>query len=149
MERTTSISTQSSIQAMAGKQILPPDHVPLQDKDLPFFHNIVLEFAKSQWSNHQLELAAMLARMMADLEEEQRKLREEGTVMYSEKGTPVVSPRKTVVQMLAGSILSMRRSLALHACAQGETHNISKSIRNSKMIEADAESVTDDLIARP
>jgi hypothetical protein len=149
MERVTSISTQSAIQAMAGKQIDPPSHVPLDDDDMPFFRNIVLEFAKSQWSAHQLELAAMLARMMNDLDSEQRKLRKEGTVMFTEKGTPVVSPRKTVVQMLSGSILSMRRSLALHACAQGETHNLAKSIRNSKMIESDAEDVTDDLIARP
>lgn len=148
-ERITSLSAQSKIQAMATKEIRPPSHVPLEEKDEPFFYNVVAEFAKSEWTEHQLELAAMLARMMCDLEEEQRKLRQEGSVMYSEKGTPVVSPRKTVIQMHSGAILSMRRSLALHARAQTSTNNFGRNARNSKIIEVDAESINDDLIARP
>src|SRR3546814_4303788 len=84
-------------------------------------------FARSEWTDHQLEMAAMLARAMADLEREQYELRAEGSVMTSERGTPVVNPRKTVVQMHAGTILSMRRSLSLHARAQqGEARDAGK-----------------------
>jgi hypothetical protein len=61
----------------------------------------------------------MLARTMADLNREQMLLREEGAVMMTERGTPVVNPRKTVVQMHVSSILSFRRSLSLHARTQG------------------------------
>src|SRR3546814_9555026 len=72
-------------------------------------------------------MAAMLARAMADLEREQYELRAEGSVMTSERGTPVVNPRKTVVQMHVGTILSMRRSLSLHARAQqGEARDAGK-----------------------
>src|SRR3546814_18515837 len=72
-------------------------------------------------------MAAMLARAMADLEREQYELRAEGSVMTSERGTPVVNPRKTVVQMHAGTILSMRRRLSLHARAQqGEARDAGK-----------------------
>jgi hypothetical protein len=73
----------------------------------------------SEWTAHQLELAAMLARTMADLNREQQALRAEGSVVHTEKGTPVVNPRKAVVQMHASSILSFRRSLSLHARARG------------------------------
>src|SRR3546814_15587573 len=57
--------------------------------DWPFWHSVIAEFARSEWTDHQLEMAAMLARAMADLEREQYGLRAEGSVMTSERGTPV------------------------------------------------------------
>lgn len=133
----------------AARPIEPPSNVPLDAGDLPFFASVLAEFARSEWTAHQLELAAMLARTMADLEREQRLLRDEGSIMASEKGTPVVNPRKSVVQMHAGTILSMRRSLSLHARAQaGETRDIAKRRGGAKGIEADVDGA-DDLIARP
>jgi hypothetical protein len=56
-----------------------------------FFANVIAEFARSEWTAHQLEIAAMLARTMADLNREQMLLREEGAVMMTERGTPVVN----------------------------------------------------------
>jgi hypothetical protein len=91
----------------------------------------------------------MLARTMADLEREQRLLRDEGSVAYSDRGTPVANPRKMIVQMHAGSILSFRRSLSLDARAQGgDPRDIAKRRAHTKEIEADA-ALDDDLIARP
>jgi hypothetical protein len=55
---------------------------------------------------------------LADLNREQMALRVEGAVVKTDKGTPVVNPRKAVVQMHASSILSFRRSLFLHARAR-------------------------------
>src|SRR3546814_18217429 len=73
----------------------------------------------------------------------------EGSVMTSERGTPVVNPRKTVVQMHAGTILSMRRSLSLHARAQqGEARDAGKRRAAAKEME-DQSPFGDDLIARP
>ena len=135
--------------AMAGQDVSPPDSVPLSDDDMPFFDAVVAEFARSEWTDHSLQMAAMLARMMCDMEREQRVLRTEGSVAFSEKGTPVVNPRKTVVQMLSGSILSMRRSLAIHAHAQkGELRDIKKRNSLAKDIEQNS-SLNDELIARP
>jgi hypothetical protein len=57
----------------------------------------------------------MLTRTMADLNREQQALRKERSVAHTEKGTPVVNPRKAVVQMHASSILSFRRPLSLRA----------------------------------
>lgn len=137
------------VMAKAVTEIEPPDNVPLEDGDVPFFRSVIAEYARSEWSVHQLEIAAMLARTMADLTREQMLLREEGGVAYSEKGTPVANPRKSIVQMHASSILSFRRSLSLHARAQaGEARDVAKRRGAAKDIEGD-NPLEDDLLARP
>ncbi|MDE3796974.1 terminase small subunit [Sinorhizobium meliloti] len=137
------------VMAKATTEIEPPANVPLDEEDLPFFRNVIAEYARSEWSSHQLELAAMLARTMADLTREQKLLRDEGGVAYSEKGTPVANPRKSIVQMHASSILSFRRSLSLHARAQaGEARDVAKRRGAAKEIEGD-NPLEDDLLARP
>jgi hypothetical protein len=137
------------VMAKATAEIQPPGNVPLDAEDLPFFRNVISEYARSDWSAHQLELAAMLARTMADLTREQKLLRDEGGVAYSEKGTPVANPRKSIVQMHASSILSFRRSLSLHARAQaGEARDVAKRRGAAKEIEGD-NPLEDDLLARP
>ena len=145
----TSASEAVAVMQIAQKQIMPPSTVPLEECDLPFFANVLEEFARSEWTAHQLELAAMLARTMADLNMEQEQLRVEGSVAFTEKGTPVVNPRKTVIQMHASTILSYRRSLGLHARAQGgEARDIGKRRDSTKAIEAGID-FDDDLLARP
>lgn len=147
--RIDSASEAVRVMAKAAVEIRPPANVPLEDGDLPFFRNVVAEFARSEWTDHQLELAAMLARTMADLVREQGLLRDEGGVAFSEKGTPVANPRKAIVQMHASSILSFRRSLALHARAiQGEARDAAKRREAAKGIEGD-NPLEDDLLARP
>jgi hypothetical protein len=137
------------VMARAATPVLPPASVPLAPEDEPFFASVIAEFARSDWTAHQLELAAMLARTMSDLEREQRALREEGSVVHTEKGTPVVNPRKSVVQMHAGSILSFRRSLALHARAQGgDARDIAGRRDAARAIESD-NPLEDDLLAKP
>lgn len=133
------------------KEIVPPDHVPLEDEDMPFWNSVIAEFARSEWTDHQLELAAMLARTMRDLENEQTELRAEGSIMHSEKGTPVVNPRKTMIQMHAGTILSFRRSLQLNALAHGDSRTTADRRKVAKDIEANNPLNADDedLIARP
>src|SRR3546814_1636441 len=117
-----------------------------------FKQKTAYEMRISDWSSDVCSsdlMAAMLARAMADLEREQYELRAEGSVMTSERGTPVVNPRKTVVQMHAGTILSMRRSLSLHARAQqGEARDAGKRRAAAKEME-DQSPFGDDLIARP
>lgn len=137
------------VMGKAAAEIVPPENVPLEKGDMAFFHNVIAEYARSEWTAHQLEIAAMLARTMADLTREQALLREEGGVAYSEKGTPVANPRKSIVQMHASSILSFRRSLSLHARAQaGETRDVGKRRNAAKAIESD-NPLDDDLLASP
>jgi hypothetical protein len=147
--RIDSASEAVRVMSAAARKIDPPSNVPLDESDLPFFASVIAEFARSEWTAHQLELAAMLARTMSDLNREQMALRGEGAVCMSERGTPVVNPRKAVVQMHAASILSFRRSLSLHARAQGgEARDVAKRRSGAKAIEAH-NALDDDLLARP
>lgn len=147
--RIDSATEQVRVMAAAAIEIVPPSNVPLESGDLPFFASVIAEFARSEWSAHQLELAAMLARTMADLCREQKALRDEGSVVTTDKGTPVVNPRKAVVQMHASTILSFRRSLALHARAQGgDARDIAKRRAGAKSVEEN-NPLDDELLARP
>lgn len=152
--RIDSASESQKVAAAAlkkAKPLMPPKHVPLDECDMPFWHSVIAEFMRDEWTNHQLEMAANLARMLADLTREQQELRNEGVIAYSEKGTPVINPRKTAVQMYAGTILAMRRSLSLHARAQsGEPRDVGKR-RDKGRALADAvqDAADENLIARP
>ena len=139
-----------SIVSDLGKTLVCPAHIKLEDVDQPFFTSIIAEFTYSGWSTHQLEMAGMLARLMADMDREQMTLRQEGYVVKTAHGTSVVNPRKTVVQMLAGMILSFRRSLALHARASADHRDIARRRNKVRQIESDLEDALDnDLLARP
>lgn len=142
-------SSAAAVRIMQGvtRQIMPPSHVPLDECDWPFWESVVAEFARAEWSEHQLEIAAMLARTMANLESEQRLLRSEGFTTKSDRGTPVANPRSTICKGLTGDILALRRSLALHARAKsGDNRDAAKQRSMAKALEADLD---DDLLARP
>ena len=115
---------------------MPPKHVPLSPEDVPFFESVVAEFAKSELTNHQIELVALLARTMADYEREQIALRKGDTA------------RKQIVQMHMNSIIGLRRSLSLHGRARGESDVVAKRRAMTKAIEANTP-FGDDLISRP
>jgi hypothetical protein len=144
----TSAAEAVRIVQAAGLPIMPPGHMTMDECDWPFWRNVVAEFAKAEWTDHQLELAAMLARTMADLAREQVALRNEGYISVRENGTSVENPRARAVKSLTGDILSLRRSLALHARARsGDSRNDAKRREVAKEIERDLGE--DELLARP
>lgn len=147
----TNPSEQVRIIQGAFKDIKPPKHIKMLQRDMPFFNSVIAEFAKADWSDHQVEIACLLARAMSDLEDQQNRLRKEGGTTRSERGTPVVNPRKILVQMYAGTILSLRKSLALDARSGGQKVDIAKKRGLAKEIEGSAMSMDmdDDLISRP
>ena len=58
--------------AKSAVPITVPSNVPLSDTYIPFYNNMIDEFARSQWTEHALEIAAMMARTMHDLNAEQQ-----------------------------------------------------------------------------
>lgn len=128
----------AAVEVMKGalKEIAPPGHIRLQDADWPFWYSIIAEFARSEWSDHQLELAALLSRSMADLEREQYQLRIEGFISERPSGIRVANPRHQSVAALTGRIIALRRSLALHARAKGgDARDIGRRSAIAKAIE--------------
>ena len=133
------------VMAKAAREIVPPSNVPLDAEDMPFFASVIAEFARSEWSAHQLELAAMLARKMRMLRDQISELDREGFTMVSAGGSPCQNPRLGGVRMLDTSIMATRRSLQLHARAKGgESRDVGKRREIAKGFEGDLD---DDLLA--
>lgn len=147
----TSTDQAVRIFAGAGRELAPPAHMRLDDIDWPFWYSVIAEFAKAEWTQHNLELAAILARAMASLEAEQRVLRAEGFVLTLDSGAAAANPRSRVVQALMGQILALRRSLALHARGRsGDNRNDAGRRAAGRAMEVTVDDLTDDdLLARP
>jgi hypothetical protein len=141
------------IVAAATKVIHPPPTVPLELEDIPLFNAIINECPKAEWTTHKIEVAALLARAMADLTREQAMLRIEGGVVSGHHGVPTLNPRKQVVQMQTMAVVQLRRTLSLHAfAAEGKHEAIAKRRDGAKAIEAgvlQSARVDDGLIAHP
>jgi hypothetical protein len=116
--RSDSVAEIIRIAQTANLELAPPSTVPLRANDWPFWHSIVAEYARADWTPHQLELAALFARTMADLELVQRQLGEEGLTIERPNGQTVVNPRMAVFQMLSGQLFAYRRTLGLTARAK-------------------------------
>lgn len=146
-KRIDSVDAAVEVAQRSQQQINPPSNVPLGKEDLPFFSSVIDEFARSEWSPHQLELAALLAKKMRLLRDELATLEEEGFSLMTEKGSPCQNPRLGGVRMLDTSIMATRRTLQLHARAKGgETRDVAKRRGVAKEYE---NGPADDLLARP
>lgn len=142
--RADSINGTVAAARSAMTNTVPPGHIALSDDDWPFWRSVVAEFAGEEITPHVLEVAAFLARTMADLDREQKALRTEGAILKTEKGALLVNPRDRVVKTLCDSVLSLRRSLALHARARaGETRDIAKRRGINKGTEKATQSKSD------
>jgi hypothetical protein len=146
--RIDSITGAIEVAQRAGREIEPPAHVPLDEADAPFWQSVIAEFARSEWSAHQLELAAMLARDMADVARIQVRLREDGDTIVQPSGNVVANPLMANLRMKTTNIMAMRRSLALHARGKdGDNRDTGKRRDKAKGIEAGL-AVDDDFIPR-
>ena len=146
-ERTDSKENAAQIMAKSAVPITVPSNVTLSETDIPFYHNVIGEFARSQWTENALEIAAMMARTLHDLDAEQQELREEGYIAVRENGTTAENPRTRIVNKLTFDLLFLRRSLGVNARAQNAAHVASKKTDIAKAIEAD-NPLIDGLITR-
>lgn len=134
--------------AGANMEIAPPAHVPLTDNDWPYWHSVIDEFAKADWTRHQLELAAFLARTMTMVEAEQRALSTEGTMTTGPNGQPLPNPRTRVVKLLTGQVLAIRRSLGISVRAKSGSSGHAAKTRDANLaIERRVKDQGDDLLA--
>jgi hypothetical protein len=138
----------------AGKKINPPDDIEFSDADSVIFDEIITEFANVDWSRHAVRLACLLARTIADMQEDQKELRDEGSVIQNDRGNYMMNPRRTACQGYATQIIQLRRTLALHATAGSSKGDVGKRRGINKAHQADSPLPSDDeegdaLIATP
>lgn len=150
--RARADSRTSAVTAMqaAGRVIQPPADIFMDARERVIFDEIAAEFPKVELTEHQLRLAALLAKEMSACAEAQGILREEGSVLTNSRGNRVLNPRARIVQQHTAAILSMRRSLALHARAKEGGDN--RLIARHREIQKGNEQLLDDqedLLAKP
>lgn len=148
-QRIDSITASVNIMTKAASEVLPPEHVPLNEGDIPFWQNIIAEKAKSEWTSHDLELAALLARSLNQLEAEDRKLSVEGSVLETAGGNPMPNPRLRFIADTHSRAMKYRQTLGIHSRGKdGEKRDVDKRRNQAKGIEGD-NPLADDLLARP
>ena len=103
--------------ATAAEVIGVPAHMTLGEVAQIYFADIINERANADWSNHDVAIAAKLARMMEREDELDETLAAEGPTVETPQGATVKNPVATVLQSTQGSIASFRRQLCLHAQA--------------------------------
>ena len=137
-------SVSEAVRVAQSAPVSAPSNVPLASADMPFFASVIAEFARSEWTAHQLELAAMVARKMRRLRDELETLEREGFVLETERGGVCQNPRLGGVRMLDTSIMATRRTLSLHARARdGEARDVAKRRSAAKGIEDDVDGAGD------
>lgn len=140
MARRTRIDTAAGALEAAqavGRAILPPAHVPLTEADGPFWLSVIAARAAVEWTAQDLECAALLARTMRQLENEQRLLATEGAVLATDKGSLFANPRVAVVHGMHAQIKGWRQTLGIHSRGlQGEARDVQKRRAHAKVVEA-------------
>lgn len=135
-----------------GKMIDVPAHKHLTAKQRVIFVELCDEFAKSELSAHKITLLVSLAKIIDALEDEQERLRVEGSVLINSHGNPIANPRAKHCSTLTGSMLALRRSLGIHAreLAGGDSRRTGIRRSHNKANESLMDDMQDDdLIGRP
>lgn len=134
--RSDSISNLHRIMTGANVMVAPPVHIKLDAMDLPFWEDIISEFATADWTAHSRDMAAILSRLMADLEREQRTLSNEGMMVERRDDTLGLNPRSRVVDKLTSQVLAVRRSLGLTGRAKaGSTRDAARQREANRRTE--------------
>lgn len=128
MRRQRSDSITAAVSAAQSQSVIdPPAHVALRDGDLPFWRSIVSARATSSWNAADLEQAANLARCKADIERLQQEITVIGDIIENDRGTPIINPRHTLLEVLSRRSVALSRMLHVHAEAtQGESREQAK-----------------------
>ena len=134
-KRIDSIAAGVEIAAKAARPILVPSHVPLEPEDLPFWNSVISQLPRSEWDEHKLELAAMLAKSMSAQARAQERMVGEDDVVFTKNGM-VVNPRITAIARHSAAIMSFRRALALQAAATSDAGDLKARRAKAQEIEA-------------
>lgn len=142
MRRTRSDSVTAAIAAAQAPTVInPPAHVTLRDGDRPFWDSVVRARAGTTWNDSDLEHAANLARCKADIETMQMEIAEQGNIIENDRGTPIINPRHSLLEVLTRRSVALSRMLHVHAEAtQGESRQQSKRAKPEQDAQSAARS---------
>ena len=146
-KRNRADSAASAVKAMlnaAKDTIQVPAHVKLRDGDEVFWEGVVRARARDEWTETDLVVAGQLARCLHDIEKEQVKLDEEGTVVKNDKGTLVANPRVSVLEQFARREMALMRTLRMGGRVVGAARDEAPSRKIERQSRKLREELEDD-----
>lgn len=136
--------------AQAVAKIEPPGAVRLRDGDRAYWDTIVRARAANEWSEPDLMHAANLARCLHDIERISGEVAAEGDVIENARGTPVLNPKHSLLEVLSRRAVALTRLLQMHAQARlGRADETAKGRTAALQARSVVENMDDDLLARP
>jgi hypothetical protein len=134
----------------AVTQIEPSAAVRLRDGDRPYWDTIVRARAVNEWSEPDLMHAANLARCLHDIERISGEVAAEGDVIENARGTQVLNPKHSLLEVLSRRSVALTRLLQMHAQARlGRSEDVAKGRAAALQARDLVEDMDDDLLARP
>lgn len=136
--RADSTDVAIEVAQQAFREIEPPSNYKLTKAQMQTWDNVIAEAAKIDWSEHMIEMAAMLTCAMHEVAEATKKLRKEGATLERKQIVPAKdgAPAKVVVTGIyknpiaahlkqeREAVISLRRSLGIHSRAlEGEARD--------------------------
>lgn len=145
------VSGALQVAQLMQNELRPPAHVPLSEDDLPFWNSIIQEKPRSEWTAHDLEVAAHLAQAMADLVNARKELRASGGAVTEKEGKFGTvfgnNPWSQAVRDESARIVSFRSTLQIHGRGKnGEFRDVTKRRDQAGEIEGALQSDNDPLI---
>ncbi|MEX0624569.1 hypothetical protein [Saccharospirillum sp.] len=144
--------TAKAFQDTAEGLIQPPPHVNLRSQDWPHWESVTTAKARDAWTTADLEIAAQLARTMADIPRLRSEIDIEGdTIVQPGTGNTVVNPRHKILDAAVKRSITLTRLLQIHPLAtQGRSADQAGRNQAQRQTSDTAESMKDDdLIATP
>jgi hypothetical protein len=111
--RTDSYMTE--VDMAQAKPPEPPDNIDLPDDARPTWNAIVRAREYNAWTSVDLQHAANLACCLADIERLRREIRVEGDTLTNERGTVVMNPKHSLLEVLSRRSVALSRMLHVHA----------------------------------
>lgn len=143
---------EQAVKAMVAEKtvtISPPKVFDFDKEQHDAFDEVIGEFAKVDWSAHTIRLAALLARSLDLMRIAQDNVIDEGFTVSTARGGTGMNPSVSALNILASQVMTMRRSLALHATAGSRTLDVKKRQGINKCSADDAPDDDDNLLAVP
>lgn len=119
----------------------PPASCPISPNANSFWNAILSSRARQDWTEPDLILAAQLAQIQADMQEEDRLMRGEGRVIVDYLGKTTKNPRFDVIEILSKRMLAMMRSLHLGSGSGARA----RDYVGARVLEADARQLREEV----
>lgn len=109
---TTTGAVSMLMDALQGPPDAPAGAV-LRPDDLPYWDAIVATRPRSEWPLHDLQVAVLTAKAMAQVADLQEKLEADGSLRETSRGDIQVSPVAAALDSATRRMLALKRSLGL------------------------------------